>query len=192
MTSRRNTVIKTRLLLALATAAALSGIVVGAGSAGGERTGEGCGSKLVFLVWPKGHAAIPRIAEFPQIRNPHIEVYRGFNSGYDVAAAGAWVIGGKPPPGITRGGFFTACANYGDEVTMGTVAGSRVITRRETAVKCILPGSPVTDVVFRKGGVADLYVHSGALLVAQGHVTKASAVLTVPAGRCTLTAPPRP
>jgi hypothetical protein len=109
-----------------------------------------------------------------------------------VAAAGAWVIGGKPPPGITRGGFFAACANYGDEVTKGTVAGPRIIIRKETALKCTLPGSPVTDVVFRSGGVADLYVHSGALLVAQGHVTKSSAVLTLPKGKCTLTTPPRP
>ncbi len=144
------TVTARRLFLAVAATAALSGIAVGAVSAGGARTSEGCGNKLVFLVWPKGHAAIPRIAEFPEIRNPHIEVYRGFNSGYDVAAAGAWVIGGKPPPGITRGGFFTACANYGDEVTKGTVAGPRVTITKETAVKCILPGSPVTDVVLRR------------------------------------------
>lgn len=181
-----------RLFLAVAAAAALSGIAVGAVSAGAARTSEGCGNKLVFLVWPKGHAAIPRIAEFPEIRNPHIEVYRGFNSGYDVAAAGAWVIGGKPPSGITRGGFFTACANYGDEVTKGTVAGPRVTITKETAVKCILPGSPVTDVVLRQGGVADLYVHTGARLVAQAHVTNTSTTLTVPKGRCTLTAIPRP
>ena len=98
----------------------------------------------------------------------------------------------KAPSGITRGGFFTACANYGDEVTKGTVAGPRVTITKETAVKCILPGSPVTDVVLRQGGVADLYVHTGARLVAQAHVTNTSTTLTVPKGRCTLTAIPRP
>ena len=152
----------------------------------------GCGKKVVFLVWPKGHPAIPRIAEFPEIRNPHIELYRGFSSGYDITAAGAYIVGGNPPPGIPRGGFFVACANYGNPLTTGTVPKPSVTITKETAVKCTLPVSPVTDVVFRKRGVSDLYVHAGALLVAQGHVTKASATLTVTSGHCTLIAPPRP
>ena len=63
---------------------------------------------------------------------------------------------------------------------------------KETAVKCTLPVSPVADVAFRKEGVADLYLHSGALLVAKGHVTKSSATLTITSGHCTLIAPPRP
>jgi hypothetical protein len=170
----------------------LAGITVMPGLAANQRPVEGCGKKLVFLVWPSGHPAIPRIAEFPEIRNPHIDVYRGFNSGYDVSAAAAWVIGGKPPAGITRGGFFPVCTNYGDEVAKGNVAGKRVVITRETAVKCTLSGAPVTDVVFRAGGVTDLYVHSGDKVLAQGHVTPRSAVLTVPPGRCTLATPPRP
>lgn len=182
---------RTRLAL-LAVVAAATALVAAAapGLAGHERANEVCGTKLVFLVWPKGHPAIPRIAEFPEIRNPHVEMYRGFNSGYDVRYAGAYVIGGKPPPGIARGGFFTACTNYGKPVTTGTVAKPRVIAR-ETAVKCVLSGSPVVDVEFRAGGVADLYVHSGARLLAQAHVTRTSATLSVPSGRCTLAAPPR-
>ena len=107
-------------------------------------------------------------------------------------AAGAYIIGGKPPPGIPRGGFFIACTNYGNPVTKGTVPKPSVTITKETAVKCTLPVSPVTDVVFRKRGVADLYVHAGARLVAQGHVTKSSATLTVTSGHCTLIAPPRP
>ena len=61
----------------------------------GRALENGCGKKVVFLVWPKGHPAIPRIAEFPEIRNPHIELYRGFSSGYDVNAAGAYVSRGQ-------------------------------------------------------------------------------------------------
>ena len=52
-------------------------------------------------------------------------------------------------------------------------------------------GVTLTDVVFRKGGVADLKVHSGARLAAQGHVTGSSATLTVTSRRA-LIAPPRP
>lgn len=105
--------------------------------------------------------------------------------------AGAFIIGGKPPTGITRGRSLTACVNYGETLTKGSVANPRII-RRETAVKSVLPGSPVTDVLLRAGGIADFYLHSGNLLLAHAHVTKSSAVLTVPSERCTLTAPPRP
>jgi hypothetical protein len=183
------------LLLALALALAPTSLPATAAARSGapaEALATGCGKKIVFLVWPKGHPAIPRIAEFPEIRNPHIELYRGFSSGYDVAAAGAYVVGGEPPPGIPRGGFSIACTNYDNPFAKGTVPKPSVTITRETAVKCILPVSPVTDVVLRKGGVSDLYVHSGARLVAQGHVTRSSATLTVTSGRCTLIAPPRP
>lgn len=166
------------------------GPAAGPGVAASRQVSDGCGTKLVFLVWPKGHPAIPRINEFPEIRNPHVELYRGLTSGYDVAAAGAYVIGGTPPPGIDRGGYFADCANYGDAFTKGKVATPRVITK-ETAVKCVFLRSPVTDVVFRRGGVADLYVHAGGKLLAQAHVTRSSAALTIPSGRCTLIAPPR-
>jgi hypothetical protein len=159
---------------------------------GDERANAGCGNKLVFLVWPHGHPAIPRISEFPEVRNPHIELYLGFNSGYDVAAAGAYAVGGKPPPGIRRGGSLGECLNFGDAITRGTVAAPRVTIRKETAVMCTMPGAPVTDVVFRSGGVTDLYLHSGPRIIAQAHVTKSSAVLTVAAGHCKLAAPPRP
>ena len=181
------------LALTLALVPILLQATAAARSEAPERALEnGCGKKVVFLVWPKGHPAIPRIAEFPEIRNPHIELYRGFSSGYDVNAAGAYIIGGKPPPGIPRGGFFIACTNYGNPLSKGTVPKPSVTITKETALKCTLPASPVTDVVFRAGGVVDLYVHAGTRLVAQGHVTKSSASLTVTSGHCTLTAPPRP
>jgi hypothetical protein len=160
--------------------------------AGAERASTGCGSKLVFLVWPHGHAAIPRISEFPELRNPHIEVYLGFDSGYDAKFAGAYAVGGKPPTGIGRGGSFGDCLDFGDAVKSGSVTGPHMTVKRETAVMCTLPGGPVTDVVFRNGGVTDLYVHAGKRILALAHVTKSSAVLTVIAGHCKLIAPPRP
>jgi hypothetical protein len=163
----------------------------GLAQVGTARSAGGCGRKLVFLVWPHGHPAIPRIPEFPHIPNPHIELYIGFNSKYDVAAAGAWIIGGKPPAQITRGGFFTACVNYGDTLTKGTIA-SRQVIRQQTAVKCAFSGTPVTDVKLRVNGVADLYLHSGNQMLAIAHATATSVSLTVPKRLCTLTAPPRP
>jgi hypothetical protein len=175
-------------LLALAAAGALAAgvppVLAGAGNAS-----AGCGNQLVFLVWPRGHAAIPRIAA---LRNPHIELYRGFDSGYSVRAAGAYVMGGNPPRGKRRGASFAACRDSGDAIPRGSVASPRETITGETAVRCTLPGSPVTDVVLRKKGVADLYVHSGSLLLAQAHVTRETAELTVPAGHCRLVAPPRP
>jgi hypothetical protein len=150
----------------------------------------GCGPTVVFLVWPHGHPAIVRYSEFPEIRNPHIELYVG-TKGYDVSHAGAWIIGGKPPAGITRAGFFTNCANYGDTVTTGVVANARVVTR-ETAVKCSgLKGSPVVDEKLRAKGVSDLYLHSGTKMIATAHVTPTRVRLTVPKS-CVLIAPPRP
>jgi hypothetical protein len=149
----------------------------------------GCGPNLVFLVWPHGHPAIPRFAEFPRIPNPHIELYVGFK-GYDATDAGAWAIGGTPPKGITRGGFFTNCTNYGDTVTTGTVANAQVITK-QSAVKCVVKGSPAVDVKLRARGVADFYLHSGNAMIATAHVTANGVKLTVPKN-CTLIAPPHP
>jgi len=148
-----------------------------------------CGPSLVFLVWPHGHPAIPRYSEFPSLPNPHIELYVG-TKGYDATYAGAWVIGGTPPTGITRGGFFTNCANYGDPMTTGNVANAHVITK-QTAVKCVVKGSPGVDVKLRAKGVADFYVHTGKTMIATAHATPNSVTLTVPKN-CSLIAPPHP
>jgi hypothetical protein len=99
-------------------------------------------------------------------------------------------IGGKPPKGITRGGFFTNCANDGDTLTTGTVANAKVVTK-QTAVECVVKGSPVVDEKLRSKDVADLYLRSGATMIATAHVTPTSVKLTVP-NSCTLVAPPRP
>ena len=90
------------LVLALAATLLPATVAARSGAAAGALA-TGCGKQVVFLG-AQGHPAIPRIAEFPEIRNPHIELYRGFASGYDVTSAGAYVVGGKPPPGIPRGG----------------------------------------------------------------------------------------
>jgi len=169
-------------LLALALAVALAKPV-------GAEPRAGCGPTIVFLVWPHGHPAIPRYSEFPEIRNPHIELYVGAKS-YDASNAGAWVIGGKPPNGITRGGFFANCANYGDTVTSGTVTNAKVVTK-QTAVKCVVKGSPAVDVKLRAKGVSDFYLHSGKTMLATAHATPTSVKLTVPKS-CALIAPPKP
>ena len=148
-----------------------------------------CGPTLVFLVWPHGHPAIPRYSEFPHVPNPHIELYVGLK-GYDAANAGAWIIGGKSPKGITRGGFFTNCANYGNPMTAGAVTNAQVI-RKQTAVKCVVKGSPAVDVELRAGGVADFYVHTGKTMIATAHATSKGVKLTVPKN-CTLIAAPHP
>ncbi len=167
---------------------AILGSVAGVVTRGAEGAVQaGCSPNLVFLIWPHGHPAIPRYSEFPHIPNPHIELYVGLK-GYDVTHAGAWIIGGKPPKGITRGGFFTNCANYGDPVTSGTVANAKTI-RKQTAVKCVVKGSPAVDVALRAGGVADFYLHSGKTMIATAHVTSNSVKLTVPKN-CTLIAAP--
>ena len=171
--------------LCLAVLAACFGL---AKPTGAEPQG-GCGPTLVFLVWPHGHPAIVRYSEFPEIPNPHIELYVG-TKGYDLNNAGAWIIGGKPPKGITRGGFFTNCANYADTVTTGSVANAKVVTK-QTAVKCVVKRSAVVDVKLRSKGVADLYLHSGKSLLATAHVTPTSVKLTVPKN-CTLIPSPQP
>ena len=149
----------------------------------------GCGpTTRLLLVWPHGHPAIPRYSESPHVPNPHIELYVGLK-GYDAANAGAWIIGGKSPKGITRGGFFTNCANYGNPVTpTGDVANAKTITK-QTAVKCVVKGSPAVDVELRAGGVADLYLHSGKTMIATAHLTGNSVKLVVPKN-CTLIAAP--
>jgi len=182
--------IKRTFMAAVVVVAALAavGSVVGVATRDAQGAVQaGCGPTLVFLVWPHGHPAIPRYSEFPHVPNPHIELYVGLK-GYDAANAGAWIIGGKPPKGITRGGFFTNCANYGDPVTTGTVAKAQTITK-QTAVKCVVKGSPAVDVELRAGGVAGLYLHSGKTMLATAHVTGNSVKLTVPKN-CTLIAAP--
>jgi len=172
-------------------AAALFAVCATFAGARGTETKAGCGNTLVFLVWPHGHPAITRFSEFPRIPNPHIELYVGGVGAYNASQAGAWVIGGKPPSGITRGGFFTACANYGDTLTSGTVKNARVVSK-ETAVKCSFKGAPVTDLALRPGGVSDLYLHTGHIMLATAHVTKTSVTLTIPKAGCTLAPSPRP
>ena len=176
-------------LIALLVAIPARAITNGTADGNGRTLQAGCGPNLVFLVWPHGHPAIPRYSEFPHIPNPHIELYVGLR-GYDLTYAGAWIIGGKPPTGITRGGFFANCANYGDTVTAGTVANAQVVTK-QTAVKCVVKGSPAVDVKLRPAGVADLYLHVGKTMLATAHVTRTSVKLTVPKS-CKLIAAPHP
>ena len=119
-----------RLFLAVAAAAAL-GIAVGAGSAGSERSSEGCGSKLVFSC---GRRVTRRFPGLPSSRRSGTPTSRSTGAS---TPATTW-----PPPGHGSSrntalrdnarGFFTACANYGDEVTKGIIAGARDHTERDS------------------------------------------------------------
>ena len=182
------------LALTLALAPILLQATAAARSEAPARTLEtGCGKKVVFLVWPKGHPAIPRIAEFPEIRNPHIELYRGFSSGYDVTAAGAYIIGGKPPPGIPRAGTFIACINYGDPVNHGTVAKAKRDDHQRDGRQVHAAGIARhrRRVSGREASPTSMCTPAHYSLQ-QGTSRSRARALTVPSGRCTLIAPPRP
>ena len=77
-----------RLFLAVAAAAALSGIAVGAGSAGSERSSEGCGSKLYFSC---GRRVTRRFPGLPSSRRSGTPTSRSTGAS---TPATTW-----PPPG---------------------------------------------------------------------------------------------
>ena len=148
------------------------------------------GPKVTFLVWPHGHPAIASV-KFPEIRNPHVELYLGFGTQYPEILAGAYILGGKPPPGIPIGSALGPCLNYGNTVVeTGTVTGGVTFTA-QTALKCTLPASGVVDTGERPGGVRFFILHAGRRILARADVTPTHASLTVPKGVCRKAPPPR-
>jgi hypothetical protein len=170
-------------LLSLAAVAVASQAATG--SSGREAA---CGTKVTFLVWPHGHAAIPSI-RFPEIRNPHVEMYLGFDSRYPESRAGAYIIGGKPAAAFPRSGVLGPCLNYGDTVTKGTVAGGKTLSRK-SALRCVLSASPVVDVLERPKGVVEVWVHAGRKVLAYGRATPTGATLVYSAAGCRAVAAP--
>jgi len=54
-----------------------------------------CGRKMTFLVWPNGHPAM-KYADFPEIRNTHIDIYLGFANTYPDSRAGGYILAASP------------------------------------------------------------------------------------------------
>jgi hypothetical protein len=143
---------------------------------------------FTFLVWPHGHPALPSI-RFPEIRNPHVEVYLGVGSQWPDQRAGGYIVGGKPPSQIPTGTALGPCLNYGETVlTTGKIARAITISK-ETAVICTL-GIGVIDTVDRPGKTRMLLLHAGKRVLASAIATPNRASLTVPSKGCRLVRPP--
>ena len=105
-----------------------------------------CGRKMTFLVWPHGHPAM-KYADFPEIRNTHIDIYLGFADTYPDSRAGGYVLAGKPPAGIPNGAAIGPCLNYGTALANpGTIGNPKTISR-PARVDCTLPSGAVIDIV---------------------------------------------
>jgi hypothetical protein len=143
----------------------------------------GCGPKVVFLVWPHGHPALAKIG-FPNIPNPHVEVYLGFGDEWPDSRAGGYIIGGKPPAAFPQGGAFGACLNYGAAAPASAkVAGGSTIST-QTAVECTFGRSAVIDIVDRPGKVQILLFHAGKKLLARADASPTGASVTLPKKGC--------
>ena len=74
-------------------------VVASAATASGRPAGSvqtSCGKRMTFLFWPKGHPAMPSV-NFPKLRAPHIEIYKGSNPKYPMSDFVAWAVAGKTP-----------------------------------------------------------------------------------------------
>jgi hypothetical protein len=170
---------------------AVSAVALSVGATAPARTAAadaGCGPKVVFLVWPHGHPAIQSV-RFPSVPNPHVEVYLGLGTRYPETLAGGWIVGGKPPAGLPKGGVFGPCLNYGDTASGGSVSGGIKISA-QTALRCTLAARGVIDIVALPNGGQTLLLHAGKRLLARADVTRRGASVTVPAKSCRRAAPP--
>ena len=145
-----------------------------------------CGGKMSVLVWPHGHDVIPSV-NFPAIRNPHVEVYVGWNPKYPEALYGGYVLGGKPTGLIPSGDVNVRlnCINYGAtaKVTATVPGGVKVST--QTGLKCTFAGSGVFDLIERGHGVRVLVLHNGPKVLLRADTTPTAASVTVTKGACT-------
>ena len=96
---------------------------------------------MTFLVWPHGHPAMT-YADFPEIRNTHIDIYLGFAKTYSDSRAGGYIIAGKPPAGIANADVIGPCLNYGTALAKpGPIANAKTISRPAT-VDCTFSWGP--------------------------------------------------
>ena len=171
---RRGLLLLTALGVVTVAVVAVLASVAGANST----TWTKCGPKFTFLVWPRGHPALPKI-QFPEVRNPHVEAYIDFGNTWPDTRAGGWVAGGTPPASIGTGGALGPCLDYGASLSTGAVSGG-VTVSMQTAVQCTFPTAGVIDVIDRPGKVQIMLFHAGKRVYARAVATPTTASLTVP------------
>jgi hypothetical protein len=167
-----------------AAAAGGAGATGTTGAKGGAESSLKCGPRMSVLVWPHGHPLIPSI-NFPEIRNPHVEVYVGYNQKYPEQLYAGYVLGGKPQGVIPSGNVNFGCVNYGAPATAAATVAGGVTYTSQTGLRCTLPAVGVIDVLERPKQTRVMILHRGnqVLLRAEASPTKAS--VTVPKGACT-------
>ena len=143
---------------------------------------------MTFLVWPHGHPAM-KYADFPEIRNTHIDIYLGFANTYPDSRAGGYILAGKPPAGIPNGEAIGPCLNYGTALAKpGPIEKPKTISR-PAKVDCTFPPGAVIDIVDGPGRSETFILHNGNRTLASGHVAVGNVTLTVPAN-CKVSSPP--
>src|SRR5581483_979372 len=150
---------------------------------GVARGAASCGSKLSVLVWPHGHPPIPSV-NFPEIRNPHVEVYLGYNRKYPEPLYAGYVIGGKPPSIIPTGNVSLRCVNYGTTVKGPAAVPNGVTVATQTGLRCTLPAGGVMDVLERPGQTRVLILNRGNQVLLRATASPTAASVTVPKGAC--------
>ena len=157
-----------------------------------DASGQGgasiCGRKMTFLVWPHGHPAM-KYADFPEIRNTHIDIYLGFANTYPDSRAGGYILAGKPPA-IPNGAAIGPCLNYGTALAKPGSIGNPKTINRPARVDCTLPSGAVIDIVDGPGRTETFILHSGNRTFASGHVAVGNVTLTVPGANCKVSSPP--
>ena len=148
-----------------------------------------CGRKMTFLVWPHGHPAMS-YADFPEIRNTHIDIYLGFAKTYPDSRAGGYIIAGKPPAGIPNGDVIGPCLNYATALAKpGPIGNPKTISRPAT-VDCTFPSGAVIDIVEGPGRSETFILHNGNRTLASGHAAVGNVTLTIPGANCKVSPPP--
>jgi hypothetical protein len=178
------------VVIALAALAALMAQTSANAAERAHARSTGCAATMTFLVWPHGHPAIAAIG-FADMSTPHMEIYKGSDTGYPRAQFLAWAAGGKtaePSPSTTP-----ACLSFATvPKTLKPVAAMSTIART-AAVTCKFPGSGSIDIKKLSGGANRYRIRvllSGGRLGAQTDITPAGVKFHYPAKLCHLgTAP---
>ncbi len=144
---------------------------------------------MTFLVWPHGHRAM-KYADFPEIRNTHIDIYLGFAKTYPDSRAEGYVLAGRPPAGIPNGAAIGPCLNYGTALAKaGSIDNPKTIYRPAT-VDCTFASGAVIDIVDGPGRSETFILHDGNRTLASGHVAVGNVTLTIPGANCKVSSPP--